>query len=96
MEYPADFVAECQRLYPGWKDLRKRLAEGASIVGRYLDDNRTNAIDYDDVLAATSLEELQEKARELQAKAALYVWWYKLYDQQVLIPERDRRRSEFN
>ena len=87
MQYPPEFIAECKRLYPDWPALYKRIEEGASIVGRYLDDTRMTGLPFAAILAATTLESLQERARRMIDEQALYQRWCELYEQQVLAKE---------
>ena len=52
------------------------LAEsGNAFLGRYLDDNAPRGFPIDEILLATSLDDLQRKARSYKEKANLYSMW---------------------
>lgn len=82
MFYPKDFKARVKKAYPNWEELHQRLESGDVFVGRYLDDSSSTSLSLDTILNATSLEELQEKARLAQEKVELYREWSKLYKEQ--------------
>ncbi len=83
MFYPEAFKNRVKKVYPNWDELHRRLDSGDEFVGRYLDDSsHSSSISIATILAATSLEELQEKAKVAQAKKELYNEWSKLYNEQ--------------
>lgn len=82
MFYPEDFKTRVKNAYPNWEGLHRRLDSGDCFVGRFLDDSSSTTISLDTVLAATSLEELQNKAKAEQEKVELYKEWSKLYHEQ--------------
>ena len=80
IKYSKEFIEECKRVYPNWKELHKALEEGKVIVGRMLDDSRYDKITNDEILTASSLKELQDKANKIKDKNNLYSWWFSIYD----------------
>jgi hypothetical protein len=83
MKYPQEFIGRCKAVYPTWTELHVRLERGDTFAGRYLDDARHAAgVSTNEVLSATSLEEVQAQARLADEKTALYVEWGRLYDEQ--------------
>lgn len=66
------FIDEAKALYPDWHSLHEAIEKGSGIVGRYLDDAQASGISASDVLRATSLEELKEKAELIKRKEQLY------------------------
>ena len=81
MFYPEEFKVRVKKAYPDFESLHQALDRGDEIVGRYLSDNRSSGLDFDTILNATSLEELQEKARDKQEKNELYYEWFVIYDE---------------
>lgn len=75
MAYTADLIAEVKELYPNYPEMHKLAESGAAFLGRYLDDNCQGGIGVNEILLATSLEELQKKARLLKRKKELYGKW---------------------
>lgn len=70
--FKKEFINEARALYPTWDSLHEAIESGSGIIGRYLDDSTPTAIDYREVLAATSLEELKRKATLIKRKNDLY------------------------
>jgi len=70
--FSKQFIDEAKALYPTWHALHEAIANGSGIIGRYLDDSTPTAIDYREVLAAASLEELKRKAIIIKRKNDLY------------------------
>lgn len=66
--FKKSFIDEAKSLYPTWDDLHEAIKNNWGIVGRYLDDSAPNGIGYMEILNATSLEELQAKARIIKRK----------------------------
>ncbi len=67
-----EFIDEAKALYPGWRGLHDAIASGSGIIGRYLDDSTPDGIGYEEILAASSLSELKEKAMVIKRKNDLY------------------------
>lgn len=72
MVYTENFKERCKRAFPDWQRLHDALEEGDECVGQYLHDNCERGIRYDEILAASSLEELKVKALLIKEKNALY------------------------
>lgn len=71
--FKREFIEEAFALYPTWDRLHAAIHNHSMIVGRYLcDASQPNGIHYKEVLSATSLEELKEKAMILKRKDELY------------------------
>jgi len=82
MNYTEDFKKEVKELYPDFPEMHKLLDNGGTFLGRYLDDSCEGSISIKDILDATNLEDLQEKARYMQRKVNLYIKWCQLYDKE--------------
>lgn len=82
MFYPEEFKNRVKKTYPNWDELHRRMDSGDVFVGRYLDNNSPSALSLDTILTATSLEELQKKAKIAQEKVALYHDLCTLYNEQ--------------
>ena len=80
MYYPESFKVKCKELYPTWDSLHRLLEQGNSFAGRYLDDARYSGVSLDEILNATSLDDLKQKARLGRAKEQLYAEWCDLYE----------------
>lgn len=76
MKYSNDFVSEVKRVYPNNREMHRLAEEGNYFLGRYLDDSSQGGISVDEILLATSLESIQNKARELKRKKQLYARWF--------------------
>lgn len=70
--FKKDFISEAKELYPTWDDLHKAIESGSGIIDRYLDDSTPRGIDYREILAATSLDELKKKAMIIKRKNDLF------------------------
>jgi hypothetical protein len=81
MYYSSEFKQRCKEVYPHWARLHVALDAGSEIAGRYLDDGRQTGISTSKILLATSLESLQDEAREVNKRAALYAEWHDQYRQ---------------
>ncbi len=79
MFYPDDFKERVKKAYPYLRDLHHALDNGDPIVGVYLSECRPAPITLETILLATSLEELQEKARIEKEKTDLWQEWLKNY-----------------
>ncbi len=75
MEYTKELIAEVKELYPNSKEMHKLADEGNGFLGRYLDDSSPSGISIDEILLSTSLDELQQKARNHKRKVQLYKKW---------------------
>lgn len=82
MFYPTEFKEKVKKAFPNWDELHRSLDEGDVFVGRYLDDNCTTSLSINTIMAATSLKELQDKARTELEKVELYNEWSRLYNEQ--------------
>lgn len=75
MAYTKDLINEVKELYPNSYEMHKHAESGSVWLGRYLDDSSPTGISIQEVLNATSLQALQEKARLAQRKIDLYKKW---------------------
>jgi len=75
MGYSKELIAEVKELYPDYPEMHKHAENGDVWLGRYLDDASTGGMALDEILTATTLEELQAKARLKKRRVALYVKW---------------------
>ena len=90
MFYPEDFKNRVKKAFPTWEKMHQKLDEGDPAVGLYLADapsenmkfNSYGAIPVEEILKATSLEELQNKARAIVERGKLYSEWRKLSEEQ--------------
>ena len=71
MKYPEKFIAKCRRVYPNWTQLHKCLEKGSISVSRMLSECKTTTFHYNEILRATSLEELQEQAQLMKDRCEL-------------------------
>lgn len=83
MNYSKPFKAGVTKLYPNSEEVRRMLDSGDPNVVSHL-QNKSDTFSIEDVLAATSLVELQIDARARMAKNALYAEWKRLYREQCL------------
>lgn len=77
MAYTKELIDEVKELYPNSSEMHKLAESGDAFLGRYLDDSYSTGIPIDEVILATSLEELQKKARGYKRKIQLYIKWCK-------------------
>ena len=75
MAYSNDLIREVKELYPDSSKMHELAESGSAWLGRYLDDSSPTGIPIDEVLLATSLEDLQRKARQAKRKVNLYKKW---------------------
>ena len=75
MAYTKELIDEVKELFPTSKEMHKLAEEGNAFLGRYLDDSSPTGVAIDEVLTATSLDELQRKARGYKRKVQLYKKW---------------------
>ena len=83
MFYSKDFKTRVKKAYPNFKELHRSLECGNDYtVGLYLSENSSSSISITTVLEATSLKELQNKAKAEKEKVELYKEWCELYCKQ--------------
>lgn len=75
MAYTQELINEVKELYPNCSEMHQLAENGGAFLGRYLDDSCQGGIGVNEILLATSLEELQKKARLLKRKKELYSKW---------------------
>lgn len=80
MEYSKELINEVKELYPNSTEMHKLTKSGGVFLGRYLDDSSSSMISIDTILLATSLDELQKKARISKRKLELYHKWCNEFD----------------
>ncbi len=83
MTYPDDFIRKVEKCFPNLQMLHERLEEGNCDIGMLLYSNIPE-ITANEILNATSLEKLKEKAREILEKEETYEEWLKLCKQQSI------------
>jgi len=67
--YSSELIKEVKELYPNSPEMHQLAENGGAFLGRYLDDSSTNSISLNEVLLATSLDELQKRARLMKRKS---------------------------
>lgn len=75
--YSQDLINEIKEVYPDFPELHERAEKGSIWVGRILQDSIPNGITPEEIMAATDLEELKNKARIIKRKEKLYRKWLK-------------------
>jgi len=75
MAYTRELINEVKELYPNSFEMHKLAESGNAFLGRYLDDNSQGGFGVNEILLATSLDELQKKARIMKRKIQLYAKW---------------------
>lgn len=75
MSYTKQLIDEVKELYPTSTEMHKLAEQGNAFLGRYLDDSSPTGIPIDEILLATSLDDLQKKARLYKRKVNLYKKW---------------------
>ena len=73
--YTKDLIDEVKELFPDSPKMIELAERGDAFLGRYLDDSSNSSISLDTILLATTLEELQSKARKEKRKVKLYQKW---------------------
>jgi len=76
MAYSEKLIKMVKEVYPDSPDMHKLADSGNAFLGRYLDDSCESSLPLDTILLATSLESLQQKARDMKRKVELYKMWY--------------------
>lgn len=84
MFYPEDFKARVKKAYPTYGLLHQKMENGEDfpVVLRLQEIVVSQKFSIKKILEATSLEELQDEAREVQEKVNLCFEWEKLFHQQ--------------
>lgn len=89
MFYPEEFKAKVRSVcckdsdYPRVKnEVERLLAQGDRHLGSHLANAYTTSFSFMEILDAKSLEELQERAKEMKEIYELYLEWQKLFDEQ--------------
>lgn len=75
MAYTQKLIKMVKELYPDSKDMHELADSGNAFLGRYLDDCCTDSLPLDTILLATSLDSLQQKARDMKRRVELYAMW---------------------
>ena len=75
MSYSADLIKEVKEVYPDDTTMHGLAEAGSVWLGRYLDDSSYNSISIENILEATSLEDLQAQATVLKRRRSLYIRW---------------------
>lgn len=91
MHYPEEFKAKVKELYPHCDNFVRMMEDGDERLGEYLRSTSDQFISIDDVLAATSIQELHERARTQKDRIRLSCEWGKLYNEQE--SSRQRRST---
>ena len=73
--YSPELIREVKELYPNSPEMHQLADSGNAFLGRYLDDSSPSDVPINEVLLATSLDELQKKARIMKRKVDLYRKW---------------------
>ena len=73
--YTQDLIDEVKELYPNSNKMHHLAETGNVLIGRYLDDSSYGSVSLDEILNATNLNELKDKARILKRKRDLYAKW---------------------
>ena len=75
MAYTQELIDEVIELYPTSAEMHRLAISGDAFLGRYLDDCSLSCISIYEVLLATSLDDLQKKARRYKRMIQLYNKW---------------------
>ena len=75
MAYSPQLIAKVKKLFPNSTEMHRLADNGGVMLGRYLDDSASNSIPINDVLLATSLEQIQKQDREAKERVELYREW---------------------
>lgn len=77
MAYTQELIDEVKELYPDSIEMHELADSGNAFLGRWLDDSSQGGFPIDTILLATSLDDLQKKARVIKRKRELYGKWLK-------------------
>lgn len=72
MKFSDDFINEAKELYPTWTELHWALDNGSGIVGRMLCDGESGTFSCQQILDASSIEMLHQKAMLKKRRLNLY------------------------
>ena len=75
MIYSEELIKQVKELYPNDAYILALAENGSVWLGRYLDDGSMGSVSIEEILLATSLEEIQERARLLKRRRSLYNKW---------------------
>jgi len=75
MAYTKELIDKVKELYPNSPEIIKAAEDGRDLLGLYLDHNSSSSIPNEDILNATSLNELQKRANIQIMKRELYYEW---------------------
>ncbi len=78
MLYPEEFKARVKAVYPNWPALHRGLDSGAEFVGQLLSESSSCYLHVNAILEASSLEELQVRAKAEKEQYELYREWQRL------------------
>jgi len=79
-ELPKEFIDKCKEMYPTSKFMHHCLKNGLDdLVGKAIADSYSETIHVGYILAATDLTELQNFAKVLRARKALYRQWQRVH-----------------
>ncbi len=73
--YSTKLIKEVKECFPDNPEMHGLADRGSVFLGRYLDDSSNDKISLDTILKATTLEELQKKARIAKRKVDCYKMW---------------------
>lgn len=82
VHYPTAFVRKVQAAFPDWLDLHQALGLGSEMVGRYLDESSSTAIEATEILRYINERQtrlLYEEARRRIQLRKLYGEWQKVW-----------------
>ena len=87
MQYTEEFKQKVSNTLGDSEEMRKRLDEGQTVIGRYLDDSRYGAgISAKEIVEACenmNVQEIYRKAKRQLALEELYSEWSDLYRSQL-------------
>jgi hypothetical protein len=73
--YTEKLIKEVKECFPTYTEMHKLADAGSVWLGRYLDDSTLRCMPLDTILTASSLEELQDKARFIKRQENCYDMW---------------------
>ena len=72
MKFSESFINEAKELYPTWEELHRALDNGSGWVGRMLCDGEDGTFSCQQILEASSIEMLHQKAMLKKRRLNLY------------------------
>lgn len=72
MKFSESFINEVKELYPTWTELHRAVENGTGPIGRMLCDGESGSFSYREILDASSIEMLHEKAILKERRLDLY------------------------